>query len=96
MFGPIMLAISRRSLATAFLALFLGTSCMDVVTAQVPDQRRAKRRTFVEGLLRGLLESQLEQAEQPGPRQAYPQPRVQPVPATRVRSSTGTGDTRSG
>jgi hypothetical protein len=60
---------------------------MEVATAQVTDQRRANRRTFVEGLLRGLLESQLEQNEQPrqpGPRPTYPQPRVQPIPATRV------------
>ena len=85
-----MLEISRRSLATALLVLFVCTCCLDVATAQVTDQRRAKRRTFVEGLLRGLLESQLEQAEQPGQRRAYPQPQVQPIPAARVQGKRPT------
>lgn len=83
MFGSIMLVISRRSLRTTFLVLFVCTCFQDIVAAQVTDQRRANRRTFVDGLLRGLLESQLEQAEQPrqpGQRPAFPQPRVQPIP----------------
>lgn len=82
-----MLAISRKFLATALLVLFLWTCAMEVATAQVTDQRRAKRRTFVESLLKGLLESQLEQREQPrqpGARPTYPQPRIQPIPATNV------------
>lgn len=79
-----MLAISRKFLSTAFLVLFLWTGTIEVVTAQVTDQRRANRRTFVESLLRGLLESQLEQSQQPRQRPTYPQPQVRPIPATRV------------
>ena len=80
-----MLAISRKFLATALLVSFLLSFAVEVANAQVTDQRRTQRRTFVEGLLRGLLESQLEQAEQPRQYPNYPQPRVQPVPATRPK-----------
>ena len=79
--------ISRKSFATALLVLFLCSCAIETATAQVTDQRRANRRTFVEGLLRGLLESQLEQAEQPrqpGQRADFPRPQAQPIPATRV------------
>ena len=79
-----MFAISRKFLATAFLTLFVWTCVIDVATAQVTDERRAQRRTFVEGLLRGLLESQLEQNQAPGQRPNFPQPQIQPIPATRV------------
>jgi len=98
-FGSIMFVNLRRVLATTCLALFVWTCCLDVVTAQVTDQRRANRRTFVEGLLRGLLESQLEQNQQPrqpGQRPAYPQPRVEPIPATRVPGRRPTPVANSG
>ena len=51
--------------------------------AQVVDQRRANRRTFVEGLLRGLLESELEaQNRRPvqGPNARLPKANVRPTP----------------
>jgi len=84
-FGSIMFANSRRFLAPSFLVLFLWTCCLDVVTAQVADQRRAKRRTFVEGLLQGLLESQLEQSKQPGSRfQQHARQGVVPRPSPTV------------
>ncbi len=83
--GSTMFAISREYLATTFLILFLFstcTVCVGVASAQVSDQRRANRRTFVEGLLRGLLESQLEQAQDPRQqRPGFPRPQAQPLPA---------------
>ena len=66
------------------IVLFLASWALSSSSiAQVPDQRRAHRRTFVEGLLRGLLESELEaQNQRPsqGPNLRFPKVNVRPTP----------------
>ena len=69
----------RSIFVTVMLFALLGST---TGYAQISDEQRANRRTFVQGLLKGLLESQIEKARNPPQRPIYPQPQ-QAVPVAR-------------